>query len=96
MREAAASLNDLAEEWLVAGSVPEVDWGRVRTLEFQETLRSRETLMQRLQRFGCALCEKFEQHVSDVAIKDIVWRSLTKYSMQCCTARKSYGGISRR
>jgi len=70
MNEAVSLLRGVLDEWTQRearidenGEVPEVDWGRMKQLEFQETLRSREALAKRLEGKGCVLCEQFEEHV---------------------------------
>jgi antiviral helicase SKI2 len=65
MRDAVNQLNTLAQEWVQAeqSHVPEVDWGRMRRLEFQETLRCRDALAQGIQTIPCLSCPDFETHV---------------------------------
>lgn len=62
MREVIKLLTALVEEWTSAGIIPEVDWARMRSLEFQEVLRARNELVKRLQRHACTLCGDFELH----------------------------------
>lgn len=60
-------MNDLAvmhEELTSLPELPEVEWTRLRSLEFQETLRQRTSYLDRLVKLGCQLCENFEDHVS--------------------------------
>ncbi|KAF7302996.1 ATP-dependent RNA helicase [Mycena kentingensis (nom. inval.)] len=65
MREALGQLQGLVSEWNSADApIPEVDWARMRSLEFQETLRSRNSLVEKLSSRGCLLCEDFENHYS--------------------------------
>ena len=68
MREAIKSLAEIVEEWVSAGSVPEVEWVRMRSLEFQETLRARNELMKRLGKYKCTLCGDFEHHVGPCSL----------------------------
>ena len=70
MNEAASLLRGILDEWTRRearidgnGEIPEVDWGRMRQLEFQEALRSREAIAKRLEGKGCVLCEQFGEHV---------------------------------
>lgn len=65
MRDAVNQLNALVREWVQGEQkyVPEVDWGRMRQLEFQESLRSRNTLSQGQQNNPCLHCPDFETHV---------------------------------
>jgi antiviral helicase SKI2 len=60
-------MNDLAvihEEITSTPELPEVEWSRMRDLEFQESLRQRTSYLDRLSKLGCQLCENFEDHVS--------------------------------
>jgi antiviral helicase SKI2 len=61
------TMNDLAimhEELTSLPELPEVEWSRMRDLEFQEALRQRMSYLDRLSKLGCQLCENFEDHVS--------------------------------
>ncbi|KAF9225395.1 ATP-dependent RNA helicase [Gyrodon lividus] len=60
--EAMTALETVATDWIAAGIVSEVDWGRMRTLEFQEALRARNEISKSLQGYGCTLCEHFNDH----------------------------------
>ncbi|KAF8524040.1 antiviral helicase [Gautieria morchelliformis] len=64
MREAVAQINAVIREWVEAEQslIPEVDWGRMRQLEFQETLRRRDSLAQGLLSKSCLLCPDFDSH----------------------------------
>ena len=59
MRDGVAQLGALVEEWSSAPEVPEIDWSRMRALEFLEILRERTRLVERsrdsvcLMRIGC-------------------------------------------
>lgn len=71
MRAAVDLLQEVVRSWLVdseAGSpdwkMPEVDWGRMKTLEFQETLQYRRVLEQINCSRSCLLCPDFDAHVS--------------------------------
>jgi len=65
MNEAVEQLNGIAQEWKDnnASVVPEVDWSKMRQLEFQENLRSRNALESRLEGKGCILCQYLDDHV---------------------------------
>jgi antiviral helicase SKI2 len=63
MHEAVMSLAEIVEEWISAGAVPEVEWVRMRSLDFQEILRARNELVRRLDTYSCTLCGDFEHHV---------------------------------
>ncbi|CAL1694323.1 unnamed protein product [Somion occarium] len=64
MNKAIRMLREILQEWKTAGDrIPEVDWSsRMRSLEFQETLRARNELVSRLPRYACILCSDFERH----------------------------------
>jgi len=64
MNEVVSLLGTVSEEWSKSGSIPEIDWGRMRMLEFQEALAARNELIKRLPGYACLLCENFEDHVS--------------------------------
>jgi antiviral helicase SKI2 len=64
MREALALLQGLVDEWSTSTAIPEVDWARMRALDFQDTLRSRNSLVKRLEGRACLLCSEFNDHVS--------------------------------
>jgi antiviral helicase SKI2 len=63
MRDVISQLGDLANEWASCDHVPEVDWARTRSLDFQELLSRRNMLVERLDCLACVHCEEFEQHV---------------------------------
>jgi antiviral helicase SKI2 len=93
MKEAIGALEALIEEWLPRGTIPEADWARLRSLEFQEILRARDTLAERLKPLGCVLCNEFHDHVSHHLSR--VWsRKLTLSSIQLYMPRRFYGRIS--
>ena len=59
-------MTDLAamhEELTSLPELPEVEWTRLRALEFQEVLRQRTSYLDRIVKLGCQLCEHFEDHV---------------------------------
>jgi len=59
IKQLAVIYNELAEQGL-----QEFDWARLSKLEFQELLRQRIALSDRVVRLGCQLCPEFEDHVS--------------------------------
>lgn len=61
--EAVNSLAEIVKEWVSAGTVSEVEWIRMRSLDFQEAFRARNELVQRLDQYSCTLCGNFEHHV---------------------------------
>ena len=64
MRDAIAQLGALIEEWSSAPEIPEIDWSRMRALEFQEILRERTRLVERSRDSVCLHCPDFGRHVS--------------------------------
>jgi antiviral helicase SKI2 len=68
MKEGVGLLAELVHEWTTVGNIPEVDWSRMRSLEFQETLRDRNALMHRVTSTACVLCGEFEEHVRTQSI----------------------------
>lgn len=79
MNKAIRMLREILQEWKTAGDrIPEVDWSsRMRSLEFQETLRARNELVSRLPRYACILCSDFERHVSRLLKCSRLIRTLT-------------------
>lgn len=59
----AEDLRPLADEMVKTGAI-EMDWGRMRGLEFQDLVRQRDTMHQRVTKMACALCEDFDEHAS--------------------------------
>ncbi|KAG1754810.1 ATP-dependent RNA helicase [Suillus paluster] len=62
MLEIINSLQFLVQNWRSAGTIPEVIWDRIRTLDFQEALRRRNDLAKRRQSLSCTLCGDFDDH----------------------------------
>jgi len=52
----------LARGWLNAKKVGEVDWSRIRVMEFQDAIRAREAFGKRSAGKACACCEDFTAH----------------------------------
>ena len=63
MVEALEMLKRLVEEWKTEPRLPEIDWSRMRALDFQDTLQSRNSLAQRLTDQVCLQCPDFATHV---------------------------------
>ena len=99
MNEAVSLLRGILDEWTQRearidehGEIPEVDWGRMRQLEFQEALRSRVAIAKRLEGKGCVLCQQFEEHV-----RSFFWCPFPRRCADCgynstswCTRRRRY------
>lgn len=100
MNEAIALLRGVLDEWTQRearidenGEIPEVDWGRMRQLEFQEALRTREAIAKRLGGKECVLCERFEEHVRSLVRRrpwtDLAWNSTSPCTGRSCSWRAS-------
>jgi antiviral helicase SKI2 len=89
MREALKSLAEIVEEWVSVGAVPEVEWVRMRSLNFQEVLRTRSELARGLDKHACTLCEKFEHHVGLSCSFLIDHADSSQYSMQFSMEKRS-------
>ncbi|KAJ9095673.1 hypothetical protein QFC21_005545 [Naganishia friedmannii] len=57
-----AGLQELYESLRKTETLPEVEWTRMRQLEFQEALKSRNSLASRLSNMSCKLCADFDDH----------------------------------
>ncbi|KAJ3855058.1 antiviral helicase [Lentinula lateritia] len=64
MREVISVLKCIVEEWCNIGTIPEIDWNRMRMMEFQEVLQFRNSLLTQQENKGCLLCNDFEDHYS--------------------------------
>lgn len=71
-QEAIAQLENLANEWASSNYIPEVDWARVRSFDFQELLSQRNSLAKRLEGISCVLCEHFEQHYQTLHVERVL------------------------
>ncbi|KAF8140636.1 ATP-dependent RNA helicase [Boletus edulis] len=60
--EATSALETVVMEWTTGSTLLEIDWSRMRTLEFQDTLRARNEIRKSLDTFECTLCEDFDDH----------------------------------
>ena len=72
MTNAITQLGDLVNEWVDNNHVPEVDWARIRSIDFQELLNRRNTALKRLEGLGCVLCETFEPHVCPATLFNFI------------------------
>ncbi|EJU00146.1 antiviral helicase [Dacryopinax primogenitus] len=62
MKHAAEALQAIALEWQDLDMLPEVEWAKFHTLDFQDTLRNRDNLHRLLSGKACVLCEGFLGH----------------------------------
>ncbi|KAF8310553.1 ATP-dependent RNA helicase [Clavulina sp. PMI_390] len=58
LKNALSQLQELRREW--SGPLPEVEWPKMKSLEFQEALKEHRNLVKKLDGFGCVLDEGFE------------------------------------
>lgn len=63
MNAAVEALQSLVDEWVIAKAIPENDWERMRGLDFQELLRTRNRLAKQLESRVCIQCSDFGNHV---------------------------------
>lgn len=65
MNDVVAQLNAVVHQWISEDldCVPEVDWSRIRQLEFQELMTKRQTLASELPGMACLKCLKFDDDV---------------------------------
>jgi hypothetical protein len=89
LKSAASLLFDIVTEW-GPNKPPEVDWARMRSLEFQDAIRTKHNIDKQLQTFTCPFQDGFDDKVSTFALGIIVTTSLTKLpSMLSYMAKKS-------
>jgi antiviral helicase SKI2 len=62
-RQLESELQSIIKDWTSLGRVPEVDWSRIRLLEFQDLLRDKATLMDKVEPSICLTCPEFSKHV---------------------------------
>ena len=74
MRATVELLEEVMRSWIVDSEressdrkIPEVDWGKMRSLDFQETLQYRKVLEKVNCDRSCLLCPDFDIHVSSFA-----------------------------
>ncbi|KZO92822.1 antiviral helicase [Calocera viscosa TUFC12733] len=72
MKQAAETLQEIALEWETLDMLPEAEWDKIRTLDFQDTLRNRNNMLRLLEGKACVLCEDFLKHYDAVhAVKTL-------------------------
>lgn len=89
MRESIAAIQTLVNEWLAIGTVPENDWSRMRALDFQEILRSRDILIESSRNRSCEVCGDFERHVSPILFSRVAITQLMPQTVFHCSWRAS-------
>ena len=58
-----SDLESIVKDWISLGKVPEVGWGDIRLLDFQDLLRYRATLNDKVEQSICLTCPEFSEHV---------------------------------
>ncbi|KAH9929726.1 antiviral helicase [Fomitopsis serialis] len=66
------ALSGVLEQWLQSDDIPEVDWSRMRSLEFQETLRTRNERAKRLVAAQCTSCPEFDDHYLQIHAEKVL------------------------
>lgn len=65
MDEGITALSTVLQDWLANNEpIPEVDWSKIRALDFQETQRQRDLVRERNIARACLRCPDFSSHVS--------------------------------
>ncbi|KAL7418292.1 Antiviral helicase ski2 [Cryptotrichosporon argae] len=74
-------LTALYEELAGLEPMPEVDWSRMRAIEVQDLLRQRAIHVDRIAKFGCQLCDRFDEHYDVQHKRKQVEASLTSLKL---------------
>jgi antiviral helicase SKI2 len=76
MTSSVRELEGLVNEWMLTCHIPEVEWSRIRALNFQEIYRSRDILLKNLTSKDCMSCDAFKQHVCLLwPVRDVILTS---------------------
>ncbi|KZV67653.1 antiviral helicase [Peniophora sp. CONT] len=81
MMDAVLSLELLVKEWVAHGALPEHDWSRMRSLDFQELVHRRNQVVKRLDGSACTLCSEFEHHYTTVHAEKILRMNVANLKM---------------
>ncbi|KAI5454433.1 Antiviral helicase ski2 [Naganishia albida] len=57
-----SSIKKIYDSLKQSETLPEVEWTRMRQLDFQEALKARNNLAERLKSMSCSLCADFSEH----------------------------------
>ncbi|WVQ84888.1 hypothetical protein IAT38_007051 [Cryptococcus sp. DSM 104549] len=74
-------LTVLHEELSILPELPEVDWSRLRGIEYQDLLKQRALHVDRLARLGCQLCEDFSDHYATLHERKLVEANLQQLKL---------------
>nr|XP_019010148.1 antiviral helicase SKI2 [Kwoniella pini CBS 10737]OCF48929.1 antiviral helicase SKI2 [Kwoniella pini CBS 10737] len=80
--KALHDLTILHEELSSLPELPEVDWSRIRAVEFVDAIKQRAMLTDRLRKLGCQLCEDFQDHYTILHERKIVESSLISLKLK--------------
>lgn len=82
MREVTRALVALVDEWCNVGEVPEINWGKQRSLEMQEVLQARDELTKQLaDKAFCTSRPEFDEHYSVVHAEKVLRASIANLKM---------------
>ena len=63
MLDAIHHLQSTVQEWISAGAIQELSWGRMLQLESQEALRERDKVFRTIENSTCTRCDYFDDDV---------------------------------
>ncbi|KAI0347991.1 antiviral helicase [Trametopsis cervina] len=82
MTNTVDALLGILREWETGGEIPEVDWsGRIRSIDFQETLRARDETVTRLPSYECHECPEFENHYTLLHSEKVLRTEIAKLTV---------------
>ncbi|KAG5731038.1 hypothetical protein E4T56_gene15574 [Termitomyces sp. T112] len=81
MKDGVAALQTLVDEWLSSGVIPENEWERMRALDFQDLLQTRNSITRRLSRRSCMLCSDFTDHYMVVHAEKVLRANITNLKL---------------
>jgi len=81
-QNAATQLENLANECASSGHIPEVDWARMRSFEFQELLSRRVSLGKGLERLSCVFCQDFKQHYQTLHVERVLRDNIANLELE--------------
>ncbi|KAF9531825.1 antiviral helicase [Crepidotus variabilis] len=81
MKDGINMLYQTVLEWINTNHIPEVDWSRFRSLEFQELLRFRNSSQSSLTQFSCRFCEFFNDHYAIIHGQNILRANIAQLKL---------------
>ncbi|KAI0050634.1 antiviral helicase [Auriscalpium vulgare] len=81
MTDAMIILKGIVDEWISADDIPENDWARLRSFDFQELLHKRDQLLKRLDNAACKLCGDFEDHYTILHAEKILRQRISELKL---------------